>query len=622
MITPLLSRRIEEIRRCRPELAVDIARILSDPAPPELSSKEVEITPSRLGPATLKLAGRSVHSRFDPLGEAQKRLKVIQDDESDGYLLVGLGLGYFLDALGEEREKPVVVVVFLPSLLERILREHESDWWCTNGPDRIVPAWLPGVIPVVLRDTHIFSPVTIRLDGIISRWPDLGERVVKTAHTARERNRVNRNTLRRFGKLWVRNGIRNLALYGALDGIDDIEGAARGIPTIVVGAGPTLDSLEGYVHDLFQRHLVIAVDTALPVLQRWGVAPHIAVVSDPQYWNTRHLDQVRFQETVLIVEPATHPRTLRLWSGPIRVSASLFPVGAFFDQRLNRRRKLGAGGSVATSAWDLARLIGSDDIALAGIDLGFPRSLTHCGDSFFENRLQRVASRTSPAEHGMSRYLHGADARPVPTSDGGEILSDKRMEVYRSWFSEQTHRYPETRTVLLSPESSAIGGVGLETPEDRIARLQPIERQLAEIYRSLARPGTDVSRGELDTVSEHRSERRSERRERASNALEDLATEITRICDVANRGLRACSRLETTYNDDPRRVDLSILDEIDGEIGTLGSRELVGFLAADGLEAEIHRSIETPLDAIHQSRRMYEAMLEAGTYHLSYIKKL
>ena len=533
---------IDEIARHRPALAGDITHVLTDDPAPSVAPHEIELDKSRVGDWTMKLAGRWVHSRFDPRQEAVKRYHRVSDQEQgDGFVLVGIGLGYFLDVLKSDHRKPVIAVIFSPDLMRTILSVRSPEWWRSVGPDRIVPGWLPGVIPVVLRDAHVTNPMIVPLDAVTAYAEESARRVIDTLRYARERNEVNRNTLRRFGKLWVRNGIRNLAMYGALPGIERLEGAAAEIPALVCGAGPTFDALRGTITELARRHIIIAVDTAVSVLQRWGVTPHVAVISDPQYWNSRHLDRVSLDKTLLVAEPATHPRSFRLWRGPVLVSASLFPLGMFFDTRLGRARKLGAGGSVATSAWDLARLLGAREIALAGVDLGFPDNLTHCTDSFFENRLRYRATRLEPAEHGMTRYLQSADPQWVPAVGGGTVMSDRRMAVYRSWFAEQGHRFPDITTVLLSPVSSEIPGVSLETPAQRVLRLPEIDDQLNSVAREIQDLATRI-RLPTDRVLRVDPE--------AGIVLTDLRAEIQQIMEIATEGIEMCSA-DTTSDVDP-----------------------------------------------------------------------
>ncbi|MFW5795567.1 MAG: hypothetical protein ACOCV0_00050, partial [Alkalispirochaeta sp.] len=188
----------------RPDLARDTSAILTDSEAPVISPEEWEIIPSKEGSPTLRLAGRYVHSRFDPVAEGEKRFQ--RFDAPGIPVFVGLGLGYLLEAFRSARLTSAVVIVFSPEELRVALRERPAAWWNRFGPDRIVPAWIPGVIPTVLADEGIHDPVPVVLEGITARCPEAAQTVLETIEGYRKRSEVNRNTLRRFGKLWVRNG--------------------------------------------------------------------------------------------------------------------------------------------------------------------------------------------------------------------------------------------------------------------------------------------------------------------------------------------------------------------------------------------------------------------------------
>ncbi len=600
-----LSAVIDAIAEDRPALAQDLRAILSDETERGIDSSRCEFLPARNGQLTLRVGSRFVHSRFDPSREAARRAAREVTEHADGHVCVGLGMGYHIEALrraSADQCTTVVAVTFSAHIVSTVLATRSIPWWKEFGPDRIVPAWVGGVLPVLLRELEIYNPRVIALEAfeeVAAEWYSL---VIQRLHSMRERASVNRNTLRRFGRLWVRNTIRNTVFGHATGGIDELENRFPRLPAVVCGAGPTLDDILPYIPALAAHNLIIAVDTAIPVLQRLGVTAHFAVVSDPQYWNSRHFDRVAPSPTVLVAEPAVHPRILRLYDGPVSMSASLFPLGSFFDRRFDRNLKLGAGGSVATSAWDLARIVGSRDIAMAGVDLAFPDNQTHCRDSFFENLLRRNADRLHPAEHGMSRYLHGASPRYVPDLKGGDVLSDGRMDVYRSWFAEQNRRFPEVHTSVLSPRGSAIEGISHEDPVSRIQRLtaEAGDGPHPPTVPPIGLQGNAPAAGES-----------------ATETLVELTAIIRDIETVVHDGTTVCRRLLQSRQDDP-----SDLDAIDARLTGAVYRDVVGFLANDVLEQEMRYRPATIEESISQSYRIYSALEESCRYHITFLSRL
>ena len=213
----------------------------------------------------------------------------------------------------------------------------------------------------------------------------------------------------------------------------------EGIPTLLLAAGPTLDQVLPHLRELARRCLVIAVDTAVSPARRAGIEPDFAVVVDPQYWNARHLDRIPPGRTLLVSEASAHPFVFRHFRPPLFLCSSLFPLGRSFEALLGAFGSLGAGGSVSTSAWDLARLLGTSQVYAAGLDLGFPGGRTHCRASFFEELALALGSRLQPAEGVIFRYLTwGANPAPIPCERRRRRSSPTAgWPIYRTWFASQ-----------------------------------------------------------------------------------------------------------------------------------------------------------------------------------------
>ncbi len=594
--SPVFTRILNGLHRTNPGLAVSLDRYLERR---EQETPQWEPESTRSGEPTIRLAGRLIHSSVNPRREAERLAGSVLKDQPDAVVVFGLGLGYHLEALRTEAPSlPTILVEPSPSLLRNALESLSPAWWHHFGPDLVIAPDEQETLTEFLNSVGSYSPALLLLQAMSRHYEEESASLDSVLDRYRRRRGINRNTLRRFGKLWVRNTLRNLPENSAIPGITSLENSVRDRPAIVCGAGPTLDTVLPYLPYLSSRAVIIAVDTAIAVLQRIGVQPHLAVVADPQYWNTRHLDHVRSSSespTILVAEPATHPRVFRLWKGPRLLSASLFPLGAFIDRSVGRHLKLGAGGSVATSAWDLARIMGCSRIYLAGIDLGFPGNRTHCRGSFFEERITVSADRLKPAEQELFRYLHSADPYPVRTAGGAEILSDRRMQVYRSWFPEQHRRHAGVRTATLSSLSAEMEGIPfadaaalLGDLPDRVEPFTPRE--------AIAPPGTPAESPLTPRELE-----------------EALDTAITEIESLSAQGRDLCALLEGRPG--LSAADLAELDRIDQQLRNRDDRELAGFLAEEALEKITTMTVRTPRDAIEQARRLYVALEDSCRYH-------
>jgi hypothetical protein len=225
--------------------------------------------------------------------------------------------------------------------------------------------------PVVIRNRTLLD-----LDG---EWYGPVESRIRTWTM---RDDVNMATLGKFGKRWVRNLSRNMSAIRDLPGISRLTGLAAGdghefasnggngageaLPVFLAAAGPGLDGAGPLLPDIRRRCVVVAVDTSLRFLLRYGVEPDFVLVVDPQFWNSRHLDRCAGGErTRLIAESAVYPPVLRMPFKATYLCGSLFPLGSFIEQQVDPKGLLGAGGSVATTAWDFARVLGAKEIWIA-----------------------------------------------------------------------------------------------------------------------------------------------------------------------------------------------------------------------------------------------------------------
>ena len=228
--------------------------------------------------------------------------------------------------------------------------------------------------------------------------------------------------------------------------------------------------------------VVVSVNTSLRACRERGVEPDFTVVVDPQFWASRSLDWTLAVDGVLVAEPSTCPRVFRRETEKFFLCSSLFPLGETLEAAFGEKGRLGAGGSVSTSAWDLARLIGARPLYAAGLDLGFPGMRTHCRGSYPESMWLAAADRFAPVEASGFHALRDIGLFPTRSAGGGVTATDRRMLLYKWWFENQLRMHPECEAMTLSPQGVAISGMPVARIEDALGL--PIVRP--EIDRRMA----------------------------------------------------------------------------------------------------------------------------------------
>ena len=550
------------------------------------------------GSVTAVRRGVFVHSRFDPEKEARRLVENSLGPGDETAVFYGFGLGYHIEAFFAARpDGRAIVLEPEPAYFHAVLGLRDySDIFRRRG-FRLLLGAPPEMAARLIAEFEDDSFRILRLRSVHCHNSEYYSCADEALSRLASRREINLNTLKRFGKLWVRNLSRNIRLIRNNPGIRLLTDAFAGLPALVAAAGPSLDSVLPHLAEIRKRCLIIAVDTSYSACLRHGVEPDFVVVVDPQYWNSRHLDRTRQEKTILVSESSTHPRVFRLLPGQMFLAGSIFPLGRYLEEASDLKGKLGAGGSVATSAWDFARLLGARPIIMAGLDLGFPGRNTHYRGSFFEERAFFTSCRFLPGETQSCAYLYEAGPRMVPANDGTSTLTDRRMLIYIWWFESQMKMHPDVQTLTLSGRGARIDGIEpadidglLALPEKRIV----IDRVLAGL-RDIPHPPADG--------------------ERFQTALDNLSAELLRLEALCGKGLDQVRRLREASSAGPA-PDLAVLDGIDKSILSLENRDIAGFLLAETLLSlkppDKDADAATVLD---NTEKIYSTLLESAAYH-------
>ncbi len=572
---------------------------------------ELDVLPTPTGYPTAKLNGKYLHSPRDPMREARRAVQEEEMSRSRLCVFLGFGLGYHLQAyLEENEERTAVLVEKEPGLFLEALQHRDMSQLFSSGRITLLLDTPPRSVPPILSQSGQSRISVFDITGRSGRCRDYYSRVRETVIDHRSRGEVNISTLSRFGKLWVRNLAHNLPLMPRAEDAGKLQGLFTGMPVLVVAAGPSLDELLPLLPHLAKRMPVIAVDTSLRALRRAGIDPDILTVVDPQYWNTRHLDRLDLRSTVLVSESSTHPLVFRRPLGRIFFGGSIFPLGQFLETKHGTRFKLGAGGSVATTAWDVARILGASEVYMAGLDLGFPNSRTHYSGSYFEERLHRHSTRLYPHETAIFSYLQGGAPFRAPNNSGGTTLTDKRLVVYTKWFEEQLSYPAAPPTYNLSLRGIAIDGMEACPAEHLLD--QPLRREtIAARVAALPR--------DTEELIALRSKELSER-------VTQLIEGLERISRLARKGEHHTRRLIRLTEHEGRSDEragkeraalVAELEQIDKELSASGEKEVAGFLLKGFVEALPNSADAGAEEWLSLSEQLYRQLAEAADYHIA-----
>lgn len=439
-----------------------------------------EISAAKDGTITASENGMLLHSKYNPGREAEQLVSSfdIQKNTTAAFLSVGLGYAPITFA----QKYPTVPIIIVEPDSAHLFEAFDALDWSPVLQHKEVAFAITSDAELAAHLLDKYNLDSCKFFSVSSQTAHdtkFYEQLTELLSRQKQKTQINTNTLEKFSHLWLHNSCCNLHYLAELDGVDKYKGCTS-LPVVVLAAGPSLQSILPQLPEIKKRSIIVCVDTALHACLEAHVEPDFIILVDPQYACSLHLEFLESPSSVLITESAVYPSVFRFNCKEKVLCSSLFPIGQYFEKQLGSKGKLGAGGSVTTTAWDFARLCGTKEIYLAGMDLGFPGKQTHIRGSQFEERSHRTSYRTFSAETDAVNALLGANPTLALDYNGSPLLTDQRMSLF-SWWFETNCRDAEkvgVHTYSLTRQSLAIKGI---TPADTQAILS---KDIADTQKS------------------------------------------------------------------------------------------------------------------------------------------
>ena len=556
------------------------------------SELEFQETPS--GFPTARYHGIYIHSRHNPQKEALTILQSQLKAEPDICLFYGFGLGYLLEGFIQLFPNCPCLLVepdisfFLKALQARDLRR------VINHPRLVIFLASDASQIIQYLDENNYRQVQIvKLRSLYQKDLAYYEGTDSLLQSYLRQREININTLRRFGKLWLRNILQNLEHFLTSPGIIELKDYFKGLAGLVCAAGPSLEAILPLLKELSTKLIVIAVDTSLSALKRHGLEPNFTVVSDPQYFNTRHLDYIRNTSSFIVAELSTNPRIFRILKAPVFFYSSVFPLSKYFEGLVPAKGRLLAGGSVATTAWDLARLLGLNPIYVAGLDLGFPERKTHFKGAFFEEGFHSQANRFAPQETAAFRYLLSGLPFLAQANSGQPIITDHRMALYKFWFETQMRLNPSLSCFNLSWHGLAIKGM-----------------PFLDQTELLKMPNLPDLKARLDKISSlfKKQPLNPDLKNKLKESYYSLIEKLSAFQVLCKEAQATALKASSTVSQNEKEALLDELKSLDEKISQHEVKEIASFLAGPLINEILSKHIKGPQFAWEESLKLYQEL--------------
>jgi hypothetical protein len=394
----------------------------------EGAGHRVEQSKSGLATVCVEAGGKNIylHSRYQPVAEAQRLIESVSTEQKTAFYLLGLGLGYHLEVLFERASEEAIFCIFEPDVrviraalesrdLTKLITSRRLLWFWELDKPGLFRRLTPHTALVSVGTETIVHPPSVQVNEAfhnqVKVW--LGEYASFC--------RTNMNTL-----------LLNIGWYAATRGINRLGDRFKGNPAVIVSAGPSLRKNKHLLKGLEKSAVLIAVQTTLQPLLEMGCEPHFVTSLDYHEICTRFFERLPAGiRTELIAEPKATPRVLEMMTGPVSMIGNEFAEGLLREMKPGRTCLTG-GATVAHLAFYLAEFLGCDPIIFVGQDLGFSDGLCYTPGTSYEDVWRPELGRFCTLEMMQwNQIVRDRNLlRKIPDYQGRPMYTEERLFTY------------------------------------------------------------------------------------------------------------------------------------------------------------------------------------------------
>jgi hypothetical protein len=205
------------------------------------------------------------------------------------------------------------------------------------------------------------------------------------------------------------------------------------IPVIITGSGPSLEQALPVIQKAQDNCLIIAASSSVLALSSAGITADIVIATDGGSWALKHIYPFYRDKKYANASAFAVSLCAALPSQCADSAQLILNDGSFWQNIVLHELNLPSviipqRGTVTATAVELAFVLSSGNIYLAGLDFSINDIRTHARPYSFDNLFYSRANRFVPfysESYSRSRLLH----------HGGS------MDIYAAWFKEQLNKW-------------------------------------------------------------------------------------------------------------------------------------------------------------------------------------
>lgn len=352
-----------------------------------------------------------MHSNNNPQAEAMILANTWYTEDKHRYVVYGLGLGYHVKQLCECNPY-IQIDVYEDSIDVICLAAMYGDLaeWINHGEVRI--HWDP--------DYTQFAKQIEKIDQateVVIFAPSLKMVRNKRVQTRMEEYFLHYHSIKNQKGIMMGNFRYNSTHYD--ESVDVLLPKWQGKDVYIIAAGPSLDANYEELRNVGSDGIILATATVYRKLVKAGIRPDYFIVTDANARIIGQLEGVEQEVIPMLVLTTAYEGFARTYKGiKYLVCQKDFTCSEEFAKE-HGYNLYNSGGSVTTTALDVAIQLQAKRIIFVGLDLAYPDNLVHAVGT----------SRRNLHEDNDLIVIKDIVGKPVKTN--------KHLDMYRRWIEER-----------------------------------------------------------------------------------------------------------------------------------------------------------------------------------------
>lgn len=359
--------------------------------------------------------GKYYHSNKSPFLEGLMLANSWYSYDYTKYVIYGLGLGYHIDALALWDENIDIEVYESDKNIYEICQRYGVLEELQKRPN------------VTVHYDSSFLELSARLENfqedevLVIHEPSLATLPTSSVKERMENYFVQYSSGQ--NQLKLLNGNFRINTKKVSENVDVLKDKIRGKNVYLVAAGPSLDKNYHQLKNVSANDVIISTGTAFRKLIKAGIRPDYVIEIDANRRITNHFRDVNAETVPMIMlSTATH------WLNRDYQGEKYLVLQKDYSNAEKYAAERGftlyeTGGSVMTTALDIAIRMESKKIVVLGLDLAYTDNYAHADGTSRRNIPEGVT-----------------DLRRIKAIDGSDVMTNKSLDMYRQWIENRIAR--------------------------------------------------------------------------------------------------------------------------------------------------------------------------------------